>query len=175
VFFAGLLLTAFTSGGYHLAPDDTGLALDRFGMSVAFAGLLGLAVAARISDRAGVTLAASLLVLGPASVLAWALTANVLPWAMVQFGGMAVLLLALAVGGERAGALEVRWSLVLLAYAAAKLCEANDHAILQASGELLSGHTLKHAVAALAAVPVLAALAVRRRRQNGRATAAQAA
>ena len=175
VFFAGLLLTTFTSGGYHYAPDDTGLAFDRFGMSVAFAGLLGLAAAARVSDRAGLVLVASLLLLGPASVLAWALTGNVLPWAVVQFGGIAVLLLTLAFGDERIASLPVRWSLVLLAYAVAKLFEANDLAILQASGELLSGHTLKHVAAAFAAGPVLAALAAQGGRQNGRSTVAQTA
>lgn len=175
LFFGGLLLTALVSAGYHLAPDDLGLAFDRAGMSVAFAGLLGLLVATRVSDRAGLALAGALLVLGPASVLAWLLTGNVLGWAVVQFGGMALLLLTLAFGQQRPGALHVRWSLVLLAYAIAKLLEVNDAAILQASGELLSGHTLKHVVAAFAAAPVLAALHAQAQRQNGRQTVAQAA
>lgn len=175
VFFAGLLLTALGSGWYHLAPDDAGLAFDRGAMSVAFAGLLGLAAASRVSERAGGTLVAVLLLLGPASVVAWLRTGNVLPWAVVQFGGMALLLLVLAIGRERSGVLSVRWSLVLLAYALAKLCEANDAAILQASGEWFSGHTLKHVVAAFAAVPVIAALAPRVQRQNGHPATAQAA
>ena len=34
-------------------PDDAGLAVDRCGMAVAFAGLLGLAAAGRVSERAG--------------------------------------------------------------------------------------------------------------------------
>ena len=105
-------------------------------------------------------------------MLAWLLTGNVLGWAVVQFGGMVLLLLVLAFGRERPAALHVRWSLVLLAYAIAKLLEVNDAALLEASGELLSGHTLKHVVAAFAAAPVLAALHARARRQNGRQTAA---
>lgn len=175
LFFAGLLLTAAVSAGYHLAPDDVGLAFDRAGMSVAFAGLLGLLAAGRVSDRAGLALAAALLVLGPASVVAWLFSGNVLGWAVVQFGGMVLLLLTLAFGREKPGALHVRWSLVLLAYAIAKLLEVNDATILEASGELLSGHTLKHVVAAFAAAPVLAALHARAQRQNGRQTAAQPA
>ena len=43
LFFGGLVLTALCSGYYHLQPNDVGLAIDRMGMLVAFAGLLGLA------------------------------------------------------------------------------------------------------------------------------------
>lgn len=175
LFFAGLVLTAFASGSYHWAPDDFGLALDRGAMAVAFAGLLGMAAAGRVSDRAGRALALALMVLGPASVAAWAATGNVLPWAVVQFGGMGVLLLALATGREHLGTLPVRWSLVLLAYALAKLLETYDGPVLAASGQLLSGHTLKHVVAAFAALPVLAVLAAQGPVQNGRSTVVEAA
>lgn len=172
LFFIGLLVTAAGSSIYHYAPDDLGLALDRASMSVAFAGLLGLAAAARVSDRAGRALAIALLVLGPVSVLYWFRTGDVLGWAVVQFGGIALLLVVLSAGSDREGSLPVRWSLVLLAYALAKLLETYDAAVLHATGELLSGHTLKHVVAAFAAVPVLAALS---RRQNARMPAAAAA
>lgn len=175
LFFVGLLLTAGASSYFHWAPDDFGLALDRAAMAVAFAGLLGMAAAARVSGRAGHALAIAVMGAGPASVAAWYLTGNVLPWAVVQFGGMAVLLLVLAAGREHLASLPVRWSLVLLAYALAKLLEANDAAVLRASGELLSGHTLKHVVAAFAALPVLAALRAPTPGQNGRSTVVQAA
>lgn len=175
LFFAGLVVTAAGSSWYHLVPNDTGLAIDRASMSVAFAGLLALLAAARVSDRAGIAMAVGLLLLGPASVFAWWSTGNVLPWAVVQFGGMALVLLVLAFGADHLGTLRVRWGWVLLAYALAKLAEMNDQAILAATGELFSGHTLKHLVAAFAAWPVIAALAAHGQRQNGRATAAQAA
>jgi hypothetical protein len=165
LFFAGLVLITFTSGWYHLAPDDIGLAIDRAGMSVAFAGLLGLLAAAGISERAGRTLGAALLVLAPVSVFTCYFTGNVLPWVLVQFGGMP-LLVVLAVAGPPTGGLPVRWSLVLLAYAVAKWFEMNDAAVFQASGELLSGHTVKHVAASLAAWPVIAALRPLARRQN---------
>lgn len=174
IFFLGLLVTAAGSSWYHLAPDDVGLAIDRAAMGIAFAGLLGMLVAGTVSDRAGRLLAHALLALAPVAVLVWLASGNVLPWAIVQFGGIALVLLALALGGPD-GRLPVRWSLVLLAYAVAKLFEANDHAILAATGELFSGHTLKHVAAAFAAWPVIAALAQRARRQNGRQAAAQAA
>jgi hypothetical protein len=165
LFFAGLLVVAVGSSWYHFQPNDLGLAIDRASMSVAFAGLLGLLVAGLVSERAGAVTAGALLVLGLASVLAWYASGNVLPWAVVQFGGMPLLLLA-ALTRPRTGGLAVRWSLVLLAYAVAKLFESNDQIVYAAFGELLSGHSLKHVVAALAAWPILHALAVRARGQN---------
>jgi hypothetical protein len=171
LFFVGLAATAVASGFYHWAPDDFGLAIDRSGMSVAFAGLLGLLAAVQVSDRAGRTLAIALLVLGPAAAWFCLPSGNVLPWALVQFGGMA-LVLALAFRAPRQDALQVRWVWVLFAYAVAKLFEVNDHALYEATGQLLSGHTLKHMVAALAAVPVIAAVAAQVHRQNGPAPVA---
>jgi len=52
VFFVGFVLTAIGSAWYHLDPDDRGLAWDRMGMVVAFAGVLGLVAAHRVSVRA---------------------------------------------------------------------------------------------------------------------------
>lgn len=157
LFFAGLVLTACASGWYHLRPDDVGLAVDRYGMSIAFAGLLGLAAAGRVSGRAGAAVGVAVLLLAPASVQAWSATGNVLPWAVVQFGGMG-LILWLAVLRAAPGALEIRWGLVILAYAAAKLLEANDHGVYELTGQLVAGHTLKHLAAAAAALPVMGAI-----------------
>lgn len=157
LFFTGLLLTAAGSAWYHLAPDEAGLAIDRMAMAVAFAGLLGLAAAGRIGERAGAWLGLTVLLLGPVAAHAAFSTGNVLPWAVLQFGGLAVLLV-LALRPARAGRLKVRLTLVLLAYALAKLFELNDQAIFELTGQRVSGHTVKHALAALAAVPVIVAL-----------------
>lgn len=43
-------------------------------------------------------------------------------------------------------------------YAVAKAFELADHTLFEASGQLISGHSLKHMVAALAAWPVISAL-----------------
>lgn len=159
LFFAGLLLTAAASAWYHWLPNDSGLALDRLGMTVAFAGLLGLAAAGRISLRAGWGLAAAVLVLGPLSIGVWAATANVLPWALLQFGGMAMVVW-FACTKALPGALPVRWGMVIAIYALAKLLEVADHQIYDLTSHLVSGHSLKHVVASFAAWPVLAALRV---------------
>lgn len=157
LFFVGLLITAGVSSWYHLRPDDAGLVLDRLGMTVAFAGLLGLTVAGRVSARAGVVLAAAVLVLGPASMAVWTSSGNILPWAVLQFGGMAMVL-GLAFAKPLPGALSVSWAAVIAIYAVAKVFELADHAIFEWTGHLVSGHSLKHLVASFAAWPVLMAL-----------------
>jgi hypothetical protein len=102
--------------------------------------------------------------------VAWA-TGNILPWAVVQGGGL-LLIAVFGFGPTRPGALHVRWAGVLAIYGLAKLLEAGDHHVFEASG--LSGHTLKHLVAAGAAWPVLAALAALRPGQNAASSAAAA-
>lgn len=163
MFFAGLILTALGSAFYHLQPDDLRLAADRAGMAVAFSGLVGLAVSERVSARAGwpaawFTLAGGLLAAGICHV-----TGNALPWALVQFGGMA-LVLGLALARPVAGAIGLRLGGVLFFYALAKLFELGDQTIYDATQQMLSGHSLKHLAAALAALPVLHALQAMGRR-----------
>lgn len=154
LFFAGLVVTAICSGYYHWQPDNAGLTIDRGGMVLAFAGLLGAAVADRVSVRAGWLVAALVLVLGPLSVLQWWNNGNLLPWAVLQGGGM-LLIVIMAVRKPVAGA----WGLPLLAiiswYGLAKLLELADHQVYALSGGLVSGHSLKHVAAACAAWPVL--------------------
>ena len=157
VFFAGLLLTALCSAGYHLHPDDAGLCLDRLGMSLAFAGLLGLAAADRISPRAGWVLALVVAVAAPvAALIAWR-AGNMTPWTVLQGGGL-VLLAALALRRPGPGALGFSIAAVIALYAVAKALELADAPVYALTQGLISGHSAKHLVAALAAWPVVRAL-----------------
>lgn len=158
LFFGGLVLTAVGSGWYHWQPDDAGLLWDRLGMAVAFAGLLGLAVVGRISPRAGLATALGLMVAAPAAVLAWAHTGNLTPWAVVQFGGLLVVLVLTCLP-HRHGALVLQLGALIAWYAAAKVMELADHFVYDATAGWVSGHTLKHLLAAGAALPVLFAMA----------------
>lgn len=161
LFFAGLVCTAAGSALYHWQPQDAGLLSDRLGMVLPFAGLLGLAGASRVSARAGAAAAGTVLLAGPLAVLWWSHSGNLLPWAVVQLGGMLVVL-ALACLPRRDGALALHLGAVMALYALAKLFEAADHAVFEATGQAVSGHSLKHVLAAAAAWPVLAALAALR-------------
>lgn len=154
LFFTGLMVTAGCSAWYHLHPDNAGLAIDRMGMVVAFAGLLALATVDRVSDRAGMGVAAAVLVSGPLAVMDWSLTGNLLPWAVLQGGGM-VLLLVLGTCKVVPGAWGIPVFSVVAWYVLAKFLELGDHIIFDASLGHISGHTLKHCAAAMAAWPVI--------------------
>lgn len=157
LFFAGLVLTALCSGFYHWQPDDAGLTVDRLGMVVAFAGLLGLAAADRVSARSGWGTAGAVLLLGSLSVLVWASSGNLLPWVVLQGGGM-LLIMALALRKPVGGAWGIAWGLVIIIYALAKALEFGDHAVFAWTQGWVSGHSLKHVMAALAAWPVIAVM-----------------
>ena len=152
----GLLATCFASAWYHLAPDDARVAVDRLGMVLAFAGVLGLA-GCRVSSRAGLALAGAVVLTGPAAIACWLVTGDLWPWAVVQGGG-AALLLVLA-GTHHPVALPVRWVWVVALYALAKLFEVADHEVWALTGGLVSGHSIKHLVAAWAVLPVASAVA----------------
>lgn len=157
MFFAGLVITAAGSAFYHLQPDALRLAADRAGMTVAFAGLIGCVVCERVSARAGWPAAWFVLGTGLLAVAVCQETGNVVPWALVQYGGM-VLVLTLALLRPVRGAIGLRLGWVIFFYALAKLFELSDRAIYEATHHLLAGHSLKHLTAALAALPVLHAL-----------------
>ncbi|MCK1721687.1 hypothetical protein [Bradyrhizobium sp. 141] len=152
-FFVGLILTCLGSGFYHLDPDlPQRLVADRLGMAVAFAGFLGIAASERISVRAGEAVLVLTMVAG--LLAAWVARENLTPWVVVQFGGIA-LAVALALTRPRPGALGVPLGGVIVFYVLAKLFELGDATIFEATGHIVSGHTLKHLAAALAAWPVI--------------------
>jgi hypothetical protein len=157
LFFIGLIFTTVGSSLYHLAPSDTTLLWDRAGMAFAFAGVLGVAASERVSAKSGIWLGLAGLAAGALSLIVWTQTGDVLPWSIFQFGGMAVVL-TLALTKPISKSLGISLFAIIAYYAIAKICEANDHALYEATGHLVSGHTLKHLVAALAALPVIRVL-----------------
>lgn len=173
LFFTGLLVTAACSTWYHLQPQDSGLAVDRLGMVMAFAGLTGLAVADRVSVRSGIGMALAVLVLGPVSVGVWATSANLLPWSILQGGGM-LLVLAMAARRPIAGAWGVPLVAIIALYALAKMLELGDQPVFAMTHGVVSGHTLKHVAAALSAWPLIALMHNGGHVRFGRTTVAHA-
>src|SRR5688572_27598728 len=99
VTFLMVALTGPCSAYYHLAPDDARLMWDRLPISMAFMALLAAVLAERIGARVGERLLVPLVLAGAASVLYWRWSVlqgaeNILPYAAVQFGGMAAIVLA---------------------------------------------------------------------------------
>jgi len=158
VFFLGVLATSLSSAYYHLAPENATLALDRLTMTVGFMGLLGLVIGEYVSISWANRLLVPLLVLGAASVFYWLHTearghGDLRPYAIIQF--LPMLLIPLLMWLRSGHSHLTRYLGALIAfYIAAKVCEHYD-ARLFAAGELISGHTLKHVLAAFAAATML--------------------
>jgi hypothetical protein len=153
VVFLSVALTGLGSAYFHLAPDGARLMWDRLPIAVGFMALLAALVAERISVRAGVRLLSPLALAGAASVLYWRWSVldgaeDVLPYAVVQYGGAAVILLLAALYRPRYSRSGDIFAAAAF-YALAKAAELLD-AQIYALGGFLSGHTLKHLLAALA-------------------------
>jgi hypothetical protein len=158
--FAGALLTAFGSAWYHAGPTDQTLVWDRLPIATAFAGLVAGTVADRVPPWSGrLTLAFGAVAV--ASVLVWAATGNLLPYVAMQAAFFATALIVTAT-------VPSRWThargvyVAAAVYALAITCERFDKPIAAWLGGALSGHTLKHLLAAAALAAILAMLAARR-------------
>src|SRR5712692_4239579 len=69
--FLGLVLTAFGSAYYHLAPGNARLVWDRLPMTVGFMSLVAALIAERVRVKLGLWLLPVLTAIGIGSVLEW--------------------------------------------------------------------------------------------------------
>jgi hypothetical protein len=166
VFFLGILLTAFGSSYYHLAPSNETLLWDRLPMTIGFAGLITIIIAEFVSARAARMLLVPLLVVGFASVEYWAWTeargvGDLRPYALVQFLPMLMIPVILLTHRPAIGATRYYWWMLAF-YFLAKILEYFDSNIF-AFGYIISGHSLKHVAAAMTPTVFLYALIMRRR------------
>jgi hypothetical protein len=161
VFASGVALVAFGSALYHLAPSNATLVWDRLPMTVGFMALFSLIVRDRLSERLGRRALGPLLALGVASVAYWYATelqgvGDLRFYYVIQFLPMLLIPLILLTG-PGAGGLRASWIWATLAiYLLAKQAESHDLALYEATG-LLSGHSLKHLIAAVAVLCALCA------------------
>ena len=161
VMFAGLLLTGFGSGYYHLAPDSQRLVWDRLPMTLAMSGIIALLVADRFPSAPWWILPL-LIVVGAGTVVQWAWSercgAGDLRWYFL-FQALVFVVAAALVVMFRAPGEPIRALVIALgANVAAKLFELLDKPIF-AIGGIVSGHTLKHLAAGLGFIPLIVWLA----------------
>jgi len=165
VFFSGVVLTSAGSAWFHLAPSIASLVWDRLPMAIGFMGLLAALVTERVDAAWGRKLLWPLVGAGVSSVLYWYLTelagvGDLRPYFLVQFYPLVALpLLLLLFPARYTGS----WFYLaaLVAYMLAKVAEVRDGA-LYALGGVVSGHTLKHFLAA-AGIGAIAWMLHRRR------------
>jgi hypothetical protein len=164
VFFLGVALVFFGSGYYHLSPGDETVTWDRLPMTVAFMGLFAGLLAEHLPQRIERPLLAAALAVGIASVLLWRQTGDLRVYLWVQ--GMPLLAIPFVMALYPARYTHRHYLIYGVAlYALAKAVEFADHGIFAATSEVVSGHTLKHLVAAGA--PLCVYLMLRRRSRTG--------
>jgi hypothetical protein len=164
--FAFVVLTGFGSAYYHLQPDNDTLYWDRLPMAVVFMTFFTLILADRISPAVAPWLWLPLVVAGVLSTTYWHWTelhgaGDLRPYVLVQF--LPLLLIPVVLVAFPGRSLRTADVFAILGwYVLAKLLElaAVDRSIYTAT-HVVSGHTLKHVVAALGALWIL--LILRRR------------
>jgi hypothetical protein len=153
VLFGGLVLTAFGSAYYHWSPDNHALVWDRLPMTIVFAGFLCSVVAELASRKVANRLLLPTMAMGMWSVYYWKITeeagtGDLRAYGVAQF--LPVLLIGLMLFLYPRPRGYTAWLLACGGlYALSKLFELLDGSIY-AVGGIVSGHSLKHLVAAAA-------------------------
>lgn len=157
--FSGASLVSIGSGYYHLQPDNMTLVWDRLPMTVVFMALFSIIIAEFISVRAGKVLLLPLVLAGITSVVYWYFTeiggeGDLRYYAVVQFLPIFVIPVILISFRAQHTNVVAYWGLIL-AYIAAKLFEHFDAQVFDLAS-YISGHSIKHIVAALGLYVLLA-------------------
>jgi hypothetical protein len=165
IFFIGAACVGLGSGYYHLAPDNDHLVWDRLPMTLGFMALVAALLAERISPKVGLCFAPALLLMGLLSVVYWKTSeshgaGDLRFYAFVQYFPLILVPLLLWLFPARYTR-SLDYLGVLGFYVTAKLAEHFDDLIFRLT-QTLSGHTLKHLLAA-AAVAWIFRMLLRRR------------
>ncbi|MSQ53479.1 MAG: alkaline phytoceramidase [Betaproteobacteria bacterium] len=150
--FSGVVLTAMGSAYFHWAPNDARLFWDRLPMTVVLMSLLCATFAERISLAFARAWFVPLLILGPAAALHWRWTVSMgaedlRVYGLAQFLTLLMVVVLHAFPSRYRCAPWVLWGLAI--YGLAKFFEVNDVNTLLLTGGAISGHSVKHLVAAL--------------------------
>lgn len=155
--FIGTSLAGLGSAYYHWAPSNAGLMWDRLPMTLAFMGLFVALVAEHVGEGLDRFMLAPALAAGVFSVLWWRWTGDLRFYVWVQFAPMlSIPLLLLLFPGRYTHRRYALYGVGL--YALAKLAEFWDREIFALTAHVVSGHTLKHLLAAGALLVVLVML-----------------
>jgi hypothetical protein len=160
VFFLGVALVFFGSGYYHYAPNNESLVWDRLPMTVAFMGLFAALLSEHLGAKIEHRLLAPAIVVGIASVFWWKVTDDLRVYIWVQFAPLLVIPFMIAVFPGRFTHRHYLLYGVGL-YALAKVAEYYDRETFALTSSVLSGHSLKHLLAA--AAPFCVYLMLKRR------------
>ncbi len=160
IFFIGLILTGFGSAYYHLLPTNETLLWDRLPMTVSFMAFFSFILSFHLNQRLGRAALWPLVFIGALSVFYWSYTeamgfGDLRFYAIVQFLPIILIPLILLLFPVSNYQQKYVW-LILGLYLAAKLMENFDADIYHILN--VSGHTIKHIIAAFSGVFFLLAV-----------------
>ena len=153
VFFSGIFLTGIGSAYYHFAPNNSTLVWDRLPMSISFMSFFSIIIGEFITIKKSRLLLFSFLIIGITSIIYWNFTeqqghGDLRLYIAVQFLPMILTPIILLLFKSKNYITTFVW-LVLSTYILAKLSETYDHQIYHTL-KFISGHSIKHFLAALA-------------------------
>ena len=161
VFFAGVAFVSAGSAYYHWNPGNATLVWDRLPMTIGFMGLFVALLAEYVSVRLGRFILLPALLMGFSSVLYWHWFDDLRFYSWVQLIPLLTVPAVMALFRPR---YSHQWLLLaaLGCYMLAKFSETYDQDVFAFTRNLFSGHSLKHLLAALGCLSVLAMLMTRR-------------
>ncbi len=149
IFFTGVALVFAGSGYYHATPNDDTLLWDRLPMTIAFMGLFAALVGEHLGAQFEKPVLILGLVIGIVSVFWWRHTDDLRIYVWVQ--GAPLLAIPFIIGMFPARYTHRLYLLYgLLFYALAKVAEYYDPETYALTSQLISGHSVKHLLAAMA-------------------------
>lgn len=147
LFFIGVGLICFGSTYYHLFPSHATLVWDRLPMTTAFMALLVALLGEHVDERLERYALWPALLVGAASVGWWHFSGDLRLYVWVQSAPLlAIPLVLLLYRSSFTHRIYLLYGLGL--YALAKLAELYDRFVFDLTGGILSGHSLKHLLAA---------------------------
>jgi len=154
IFFTGIALVSFGSAYYHFAPTNSTLFWDRLPMTIAFMAMFTAMIGEYINSQLEKPFLIIFLIVGVFSVIYWALYDDLRFYYWVQLAPMVTLLILLTFFKSH---YTHTYFLVFsfICYLLAKVVESNDRLFFDLTGNMISGHSLKHLLAALVPLWVL--------------------
>ncbi|MBL0330123.1 MAG: ceramidase domain-containing protein [Bacteroidetes bacterium] len=155
LFFLGIFLTGIGSGYYHFNPNNNTLVWDRLPMTISFMSFFAIIIAEYITVQYSRILLFALLFIGVGSVIYWQYTetmgcGDLRMYMAVQFLPMLLIPIILVIFKAPHYPSKQIW-FMLLVYVLAKVCETYDKQLFS-SLQVISGHTVKHFLAAIAPI-----------------------
>ena len=148
ILFLSILLVAAGSSYYHLNPNNDTLTWDRLPMASGFMALFVTVLGDYVNSKLEHWLLIPMCLLGIFTVFYWHITDDLRLYAWVQFCSLGILLVIICL--YKPNTFQTKYLIyALIFYTLSKLTEYFDIAIFTFTQEMLSGHTIKHILAAI--------------------------